>query len=310
VGLTPLIVVLGPTASGKTALALELAARLTGEIVNADSRQTVRGMDIGTAKPTPEQRARIPHHLLDISAPDETLTLAQVQALAYTAIDKITARGRLPFLVGGTGQYITAITEGWMIPPVPPNDALRAQLEAFAAAHGHAALSDRLHALDAAAAAAIDPRNIRRVIRAIEVTLATGRPFSAQRSGTPPPYRILTIGLRLERPSLFFRADARLNEMLRAGFVDEVRGLLAAGYDRHLPSFSALGYPQLIAHLLDGVPLADAVDATHAATRAYIKRQMTWFNGHDRGILWQDASVVDAAALEGTITRWLNDEDA
>lgn len=302
-GNQPLIVVLGPTAVGKTALAIALARQFGGEIVSADSRQIYRDMDIGTAKPTPEQRAAAPHHLIDVVAPDEDLSLAQYQRLAYAAIDAIHARGRLPLLVGGTGQYITAVLEGWSIPEVPPNPTLRAELEAFAAERGLDALHARLLVLDPQAGEFVDARNPRRVIRALEVCIESGRPFSAQRAKRPPAYRVLTYGLTLERDALYARADQRVQDMLAAGFLDEVRGLLAKGYRRELPSMSGLGYRELAAHLLDGVPLEAAVQATINATHDFIRRQYTWFRGHDHAIIWQNVEQPDA--LLAQTARWL-----
>ncbi len=303
----PLIVILGPTAVGKTTLAIELAEAIGGEIVSADSRQIYRYMDIGTAKATPEQQARVPHHLIDIVDPNYNLSLAEYQTHAQTAIAEIHARGRRPLLVGGTGQYITALIEGWSVPRVPPNLALRAELEALAAAKGSAVLHQRLQSLDPAAADAIDPRNMRRIIRALEVCIVTGEPFSQQRRKMPPPYRIRQYGLTMERARLYARADARLEQMMAAGFLDEVRGLLESGFSRDLPSMSGLGYQQLAAHLLDGIPLAEAIAATASATRRFIRRQYTWFKGHNDGVLWHNSEAVRAEVIIKDVTHWLNE---
>jgi tRNA dimethylallyltransferase len=303
--LKPLPVILGATAVGKTGLAIPMAQALGGEIVSADSRQIYREMDIGTAKPTPEQQGAVPHYLIDVVAPDEDLSLAQYQRRAYAAIDDVQARGRLPLLVGGTGQYITALLEGWTVPEVPPNPTLRAELEAFSKAHGVEALYARLLEADPDARQFVEPRNMRRIVRALEVSMETGKPFSAQRGKTPPPYRTRVYGLTLERESLYLRADARVDEMIAAGFLDEVRGLLAKGYSRALPSMSGIGYAQLAAHLLDGVPLDAAVQATKLATHDFIRRQDTWFRGHDHGILWHNVNDVAAGALIEDAQRWL-----
>lgn len=303
----PLIVLLGPTASGKTDLAITIAEAIGGEIIGADSRQIYRYMDIGTAKPTPTQRARVPHHLIDIADPDENPGLATYQRLAYAAIDATHARGRIPLLVGGTGQYITAVVEGWSIPEVPPNEALRAELEAHAAAHGAPALHERLRALDPDAAANIDARNVRRVVRALEVCIETGTPISVLQRKQPPPYRMRQYGLALDRDQLRARADARLDAMLAAGFVDEVRTLLDRGYDRALPSMSGLGYTELAAHLLDGLPLAEAVTAARSNTYDFIRRQMTWFRGHDDGIIWLDAETLAPGAIITGLRAWLEE---
>ncbi|HYO89513.1 MAG TPA: tRNA (adenosine(37)-N6)-dimethylallyltransferase MiaA [Candidatus Limnocylindrales bacterium] len=300
----PLVVLLGPTAVGKTGLALALAEAFDGEIVGADSRQIYRGLDIGSAKPTLAQQTRAPHHLIDVVEPDETLSLAEYQTLATAAIADIARRGRLPLLVGGTGQYLTALVEGWRVPRVPPDPQLRAELEQYAAEHGGDALFARLLAADPAAEAFVDGRNLRRVIRALEVTTLTCEPFSAQRRSAPPPYDIIQFGLTLERDALYARADQRIGAMMAAGFLDEVRGLLARGLNRRLPSLSALGYTQLAAHLLDGLPLADALEQTRFATHNYIRRQYTWFRGHDRGIHWMDASSAEPLLIEA-VSRWL-----
>lgn len=302
---TPLIVILGPTAVGKTALALTLAQTLNGEIVSADSRQIYRYMDIGTAKPTPEERAQIPHHLIDVVDPDQTLTMAEFQAQANAAIMDIHARGRLPLLVGGTGQYVTALIEGWNVPRVPPNDAFRAQWQAFAAEHGTQALHDHLRAIDPDAASTIDHRNVRRVIRALEVIDATGQRFSEQRRKTPPPYDVLQFGLTLDRERLYDRADRRVDAMMAQGFLDEVRWLLDQGYDRDLPSMSGLGYAQLTAHLLDGIPLETAVTETKLATHNFIRQQYTWFRGHDSGILWHNSESLEVSAILADVRQWM-----
>lgn len=301
----PLLVVLGATAVGKTALGIALARAFDGEIVSADSRQIYREMDIGTAKPTPKQRAQAVHHLIDVVAPDEDLSLAQYQRLAYDAIADIHSRGKLPLLVGGTGQYITALLEGWSIPEVPPNPALRAELEAEAAASGVETLYARLLALDPQAADFVEPRNLRRIIRALEVCTETGQPFSAQRGKQPPPYRVLTFGLTMDREQLYARADQRVLDMIADGFLDEVHALLDKGYDRRLPSMSGLGYAQLAGHLLDGVLLDEAVRATQIATHKFIRRQDTWFRGHDHAIMWHNVDSTPRDDLIERAARWL-----
>ncbi|MBZ0303791.1 MAG: tRNA (adenosine(37)-N6)-dimethylallyltransferase MiaA [Anaerolineae bacterium] len=303
-GRMPLIVVLGPTAIGKTGLAMTLAHALEGEIIGADSRQIYRGMDIGTAKPTPDQQRLVPHQLIDMVAPDESFGLAQYQRLAYAAIDDAHRRRKLPLLVGGTGQYLTAVIEGWSIPEVRPNDALRIELEYFAAEHGSESLHQRLQRVDPAAAEGIHHRNVRRVIRALEVFMETGTPISQLQQKNRPPYAIRQYGLRLERAALYQRADQRLDDMLTAGFVDEVRQLLEKGYDRNLPSMSGLGYAQLAAHLLDGIALDDARLATCNATHDFIRRQLTWFRGHDTGIHWLDVEQINVQSVVTAIAEW------
>lgn len=302
---TPLLVILGPTAVGKTDLAIRLAHAFGGEIVGADSRQIYRTMDIGTAKPSPEQLASAPHHLIDIAEPDEDISLPKYQRLATASIHAINGRGALPMLVGGTGQYITALLEGWTPPEVPPNPIKRVELEAEAAANGVPTLYARLLALDPDAATIIEPNNLRRIIRALEVIEATGQPFSAQRAKNPPPYRTRVIGLTMDRDRLRERADLRLDQMMDAGFLDEARGLLDSGYSRRLPSMSAVGYTQLAAHLLDDVPYDEAIRLARKATHTFIRRQFSWFRGHDHGILWHNMDELDMDSLMRSTERWL-----
>jgi len=301
-----LLVIAGATAVGKTDLALELAQRLDGEIISADSRQVYRRMDIGTAKPTPDQRAACPHHLIDIADPDETISAGQMRRLIANAHAEIASRGRLPMLVGGTGQYITAYLEGWTMLEVPPQPALRAEMEAALRERGLASLVERLLKLDPEAQSVVDLQNPRRVMRALEVSLVSQQPFSAQRRKHPPALDVFAVMLDSERKLLFERADRRFDRMMELGFLDEVRGLLEAGYRRDLPSMSGIGYAQLIAHLLDGVPLDQAVAAGKRATHAYIRRQLTWFRKYMRAFLWHNLS--DREARESLIARvqaWL-----
>ena len=300
-----LVVILGPTASGKTGLALRLAEALNGEIIGADSRQIYRYMDIGTAKPTPSQMQQVPHHLIDVVNPDENLGLAQYQQLAYEVINAVHDVGKVPFLVGGTGQYITAVIEGWSIPEVPPNETLRIELENYAAEHGSEALHQRLQQADPVAAAGVHHRNVRRVVRALEVYLETGTPISELQRKTPPPYRILQLGLTLDRDRLYEQADQRFDQMMMHGFLDEVRDLLDRGYNRKLPAMSGLGYAQLATHLLDKVPLDEAVAASKHATHDFIRRQLTWFRGHDRGIRWLDVAELDDKNVQAIVQSWL-----
>jgi len=283
-----LFALVGPTAVGKTALAIELARRFDGEIVSADSRQIYRGMDIGTAKPTCEEQARAPHHLIDIVAPDEPYTLADYQAQAYAAIDGILARGKQPFLVGGTGLYVRAVVEGLRIPRVPPNEELRAQL----ALEDGAALYERLRALDPDAAARIDPRNVRRTIRALEVCLTTGAKFSELGRASPPSYPVTQVGLTLPRPELYARIDARVEQMMADGLVAEVEALAAQRYDWELPSMSGLGYREIGAYLRGEVSLDEAVANIKRDTRDFVRRQYAWFRLKDERIHWFENAQV------------------
>ncbi len=292
-----LVTIVGPTAAGKTALSIELAGRLDGEIVSADSRQIYRYMDIGTAKATPEERARIPHHLIDVVDPDQVLTLAEYQALAYRAIEEIAARGKLPLLVGGTGQYVAAVVDGWRIPEVAPQPELRAELERVADERGSEALHGRLAELDPVAAAKIDHRNVRRVIRALEVCLTTGQPISELQRKTPPPYRVTQIGVTRERAALYERIDRRVDAMVAAGLVDEVAGLVARGYGWELPAMSGLGYRQIGQYFDGEVSLDEAIGLIKRGTRRFTQQQYNWFRLDDRAIRWVDRAEADAAGL-------------
>jgi len=275
-----LIVIAGPTAVGKTAAATAVAQRFGGEIVSADSRQIYRGMDIGTAKPTPEEQAAAPHHLLDIRDPDQDFSLADYAAAARTTIADIQARGRVPILAGGTPLYVNAVVEGWRIPQVPPDPALRAGLEAEAARDGLAPLETRLAAVDPIAAARA-AGNLRRIVRALEVYELTGVPMSTLEGKEPPNYPILRMVFTLARPALHARADARVDRMLAAGLVDEVRALLDRGYDPALPAMSGIGYAEIAAHLRGDLDLPGAAALIRTNTHRYIRHQETWLR-HQR----------------------------
>lgn len=302
------LVIVGPTAVGKTALALALGQRFGGEVISADSRQIYRYMDIGTAKATPEERALVPHHLIDIVDPDEELTLAHYRALAMQAIEEVWARGKRPMLVGGTGLYIWAVLEGWTIPEVPPDPALRAQLEEEAKREGYAALHARLAQVDPVAAGRIDPRNVRRVIRALEVYYRAGTPISHLQRRDPPPYRTFIVGLTMPRPALYARIDARVDRMMAQGLVEEVRWLRAR-YADDLPAMSALGYRQIVQYLRGEVSLEEAVALIKRHTRRFVRQQYNWFRLNDPRILWVDAPTFDGAALEARVARFWEDRD-
>lgn len=300
---TPLLTLLGPTATGKTALSLHLAQRFDGEIVSADSRLFYRGMDIGTAKPTREERRLVPHHLIDIADPDETVSLGQYQDAAYDAIAAIHARGRLPMLVGGAGQYIMAVVEGWGIPRVPPQPRLRRALQRLDGAELHRWLAQ----LDPQAAGAIHPHNVRRTIRALEVTLVAGRPISALQRRRPPPYDILIVGLRADREALYERTDRRVDQMMAAGLLQELRDLRNAGYGPHHPAMSGLGYRQLWQHLQGELSLAEAVEQIKFETHRFVRHQHNWFAPDDPRIHWFDAThPYLVSEVETLIKEWLN----
>jgi len=300
-----LLVIVGPTAVGKTALSLHLAESLDGEIISADSRLFYRGMDVGTAKPSSEDRARVLHHLIDVAEPDETVGLAEFQEQTYSAIADVHARGKLPLLVGGTGQYVRAVVEGWCVPRVPPDHALRAELEAQAEREGAKQLHVRLAQLDPDAARRIDPRNVRRVIRALEVCLITGRPISEQQRKRPPPYRVLQIGLTMKREALYARADRRVEAMMAAGLEDEVRRLAEAGYEWDLPAMSGLGYVQFRPYFEGQAVLEEVVTEIKRATHRFIRHQYNWFRLSDPAIRWFDVTRTTADEIEAVVSAWL-----
>ena len=293
----PVLFIVGPTASGKTAAALALAKRMPIEIVNADSRQVYRGMSVGTAKPSPADLAAVPHHLIDVAAPDEPYSLARFLAEARRAVAEIAERGAVPVVAGGTGQYVWGLAEGWQAPAVPPDAAYRADLEEEARRRGADALHRRLRDADPDAADAIDPRNVRRVIRALEVRRAAGEPLSRRRRKVPPDFAPLMLGLALERQALRERADARVDAMLRGGWIEEVRELLRNGYGPELPSFSALGYREVAAHVRGELTPEETASLVKTAAHRLIRRQRTWFKPSDARIVWSagGAALVERA---------------
>ncbi len=302
----PLVVLLGPTAVGKTEISLPLAETFNGEIISADSRLFYRGMDIGTAKPNAAEQARVPHHLIDLADPDDTWNLARYVQAAANVVEEIHQRGRLPFLVGGTGQYIRAVIEGWEIPAQEPLPALREALENWGQEIGPAALHSRLAVVDPEAAARIEPRNLRRTVRALEVVMGTGRKFSLQSRRQGAPYSICQLGLIRPRPELYTRIDERLETMMAAGFLEEVQGLLERGYPPDLPAFSAIGYRELIDHLQGAYPLDEAQRLIRKKTRQFVRRQANWFNRQDPAIYWVEAGTEAFDQLRGRLLTWLD----
>jgi tRNA dimethylallyltransferase len=295
------LVLVGPTAVGKTAAAIALAEAMAGEIVSADSRYLYRGLDIGTAKPSAAELARVPHHLIDVTTPDQPWSLADYQRAAYVAIEASLSRGHRPILVGGTGQYVRAVTEGWQVPPSEPAGPLRAELERELADRGLAALAERLGQMDPESAAVVDLRNPRRVIRAIEVATLTGESFVAQRQKSSPGFEAVWLGLTLPREALYARIDARVDAMLAAGLVAEVEGLVAQGYGWELPAMSAVGYRQIGGYLRGEYGLDEAVRRIKQATRVFVRRQANWFKPSDPAIRWFAAEPAAA----GPMRAWL-----
>ncbi len=296
---SPLVAIVGPTAVGKTRLAVELCQRFGGEVINADSRQAYRGMDIGTAKPTAAERAQVPHHLLDLLDPSENFGLGAFLPLARAAAVDITGRGKLPVLAGGTGQYVWAMLEGQAVPQVPPNSELRASLEQEAAECGAQALHDRLRLVDPARADALDPRNVRRVVRALEIYQTTKQKPSELRQDASGPVNYLVIGLTMDRKALYRRIDDRVDAMLEAGFLAEVERLAQDGYPMGQGALDSPGYRELGLHLAGELSLEDAVSRTKTQTHRLARRQYTWFKLSDPQIRWLDVSgkrVAEQAA--------------
>jgi tRNA dimethylallyltransferase len=297
---TRVVGVVGPTAAGKTALSLDLAHALDGEVVNVDSMQLYRGMDIGTAKLRVEERRGVPHHVLDVWDVTEPASVAQYQRLARAAVDDIAARGRTPLLVGGSGLYLRAVLEDFEFPGTDP--ILRADLEAQLAQVGPGALHARLAAADPAAAGRILPSNGRRIVRALEVVTMTGQPFTAALPDPTPVYPAVLIGVDRDTPDLDGRIAHRVDAMWADGLVDEVRGLLERGLRDGRTASRALGYQQVIA-LLDGAcDDATARAETVRVTRRFVRRQRSWFR-RDPSVRWIDAARPDLADAALAIVR-------
>lgn len=297
----PLVIIVGPTGVGKTDVAITLAERFDGEIVSADSRQLYRKMDIGTAKPTLVEQKRVPHYMIDVAEPDETWSLAIYRREAYRVIDQIHSKNKMPFLVGGTGQYIRSIVEGWQIPPQSADFALRDEITHWASEIGAKGLHERLARLDPIAAHRIDYRNIRRTVRAIEVIFKTGERFSVLRQKHECRYKPLIMGLTLKRDVLYSRIDKRVDLMIKNGLVGEVESLLNAGYNADLPTMSAIGYAEIIRFLQGEISLEEAILLIKRNTRIYVRRQANWFKPDDENIAWFDASERLAEKME----NWL-----
>jgi len=290
-----LVAIVGPTASGKTTVAIAAAQRLnySVEVVSADSRQVRREMRIGTAAPSEAEMAAVPHHLVSIVAPDAPYAVVDWLSDTRTALDSIWARGGLPLLVGGTGQYVWALLDGWMVPAVEPDLALRATFEAFATERGADALHARLAALDPESAARIDARNIRRVVRALEVVTLTGAPVPPLEP-RDPGFTWRAVGLRWERAALHARADARVREMFAAGLVEETRTLVAH-HGRAFPALSSIGYREALG-MVDGIlSEEEAIRQTQIATHRLIRMQATWFRLDDPRIDWVPGDDLEAA---------------
>lgn len=314
---TKLLAVVGPTGVGKSYLAMRLARDFGGEIIGADSRQVYRHMSIGTAKPSDADRAEIPHHLVDFIEPDQRYSLGLFLRDAKQSIHNAKEmRGRLPLVVGGTGQYVWGLLEGWQVPQVNPNAKLRELLESRAESEGVGAVFEELRRVDPVAADRVDERNSRRVVRALEIALSRERDASSGGGGVerprkiPPGYDAMVIGLTMERTALYARIDERVDAQIAAGWLDEVRGLRERGYGLEHAAMSGLGYGELMRHLDGEMGLEEAVERIKFRTHRYARQQYNWFKLGDERIRWLDAPVGDAeyAGLVRDVGEWLGRE--
>jgi tRNA dimethylallyltransferase len=291
---------------GKTKISLQVAERLKGEIVSADSRLFYQGMDIGTAKPTWEEQKLVPHHLINVASPDQDWSLAVYLPRAIAVIEEIQQRGNLPFLVGGTGQYIQAVVQGWDLPSIKPDPELRAVLRQWADQIGVDGIRARLAELDPEAAAGIDGPNLRRLIRALEVILSSGKRFSAQKKALGSSFQVLQIGLIRPREELYKRIDLRIDQMLAKGLVGEVQALLDTGYSSDLSAMSAIGYKQIIKYLSGEISLAEAVGQIKSKSRKYVRQQANWFRENDPDIHWYSAAADPTEKIIDEIQHFLS----
>jgi len=303
-----LVAIVGPTGIGKSRLALRLAQTFDGEVVSADSRQVYRHMDIGTAKPSREELLLVPHHLINIANPEEDMSLGQYQELAYRTIEDVQQRNKLVLLAGGSGQYIWSVLEGWGIPQVPPDPAFRYSLEERAAKFGGDEIYQELIDVDPVAAQRIDQRNVRRVIRALEVYRNTETPISQLQYKQVPPFNALIIGLTTDREELYRRIDLRVDEMIEKGLVTEVEKLVNMGYDFSLPAMSGIGYKQIGMYLKSELTLAAAIQEIKFETHRFVRHQYTWFQLKDDRIRWFDVLDKAEVKIASLVARFIRAE--
>jgi tRNA dimethylallyltransferase len=288
----PLLVLVGPTAVGKTALSLQIAQALNAEIISGDSMQVYRRMDIGTAKLMPEEREGVPHHLIDICEPEHPFSVSEFQSLCTDKIHEIRSRGRLPFIVGGTGLYVESVCYGFQFQDIGGSDEFRVEMRAFAREQGPQALHDRLAKIDPITAAKLHYNDEGRVIRALEVYEVTGKPFSAlqvqsRSDDKSSPYRLCIIGLTMDRADLYRRIEERVDGMLAAGLIEEVSSLLNEGVPRDAVSMRGLGYKEIAAYLAGETDYTATVEILKRDTRHFAKRQLSWFR-HMKALEWVD----------------------
>lgn len=303
-----LIAIVGPTGSGKSDLALKLARLFNGEIVNADSRQLLRYLDIGTAKPSVSERKIIPHHLFDLSSPGHDFNLADFQKLAYQTLDEIQSNGSRPFLVGGSGQYVWSLLEGWQIPRIAPNPELRKELEARAEKEGTSTLYQELMELHPDVAHKIDSRNTRRVIRALEIRSSTISGNMDSRIKQTPPYRMLVIGLTAPREPLYRRIDARVDKMIEKGLIQEVRSVLDMGFGSSAPGLNSVGYKETVSYLKGELDLRETAERIKAETHRLVRHQYNWFRLNDQRIHWFNVETDYFDRATQLVTEFLKEK--
>lgn len=287
--LLPLIAIVGPTAVGKTALAIEVAKAVGGEIISGDSMQVYRQMDIGTAKPSMEERQGIPHHLIDIMDPDEEYSVALFQKMAEELIKDISARGKVPILAGGTGLYVRSVIDHYDFTDFAVNQDFRTSMQQEAESLGNEHLHQKLALVDPVSAEKLHPNDVKRIIRALEVYHYTGKPISSYhriKETTDPKYNLFMIGLNMDRERLYQRINLRVEQMMEMGLVAEVQKLLDQGYSPELTSMRGLGYKEIVNYLRGDATLEEAVDELKQNTRHFAKRQLTWFRPEQR-IQWK-----------------------
>lgn len=301
-----LLVLVGPTAVGKTDLSIELAKRVNGEIISADSRLLYKGMNIGTAKPTIQERRDIPHYLIDVACPDETWSVAAFQQEASLKIEAVHQKGKLPILVGGTGQYVFSILQGWTLETQKIDIKLRQVLTAWGNEIGAQELYQKLKIVDPDAASFIQYQNIRRTVRALEVILSSGEKFSKQRKKTGSPYNHLIVGLNRSRSELYQRIDQRIENMINQGLIEETKVLLTKGYTSDLPSFSAIGYREMVSVIKGEISMEEAVVLLKRMTRQFVRRQANWFKPGDPDIHWFEMDNGTIERVEHLVKDYFN----
>ena len=304
-----LIAIIGPTAIGKSSLAVKLALKYNGEIINADSRQIYRYMNIGTAKPSTAELQSIQHHLIDIISPDEPFSLSLYQNQCISKIKEINGRGHIPFLVGGSGLYIWSILENWNIPEIPPDNEYRLKMEERAREEGYKKLYEELQRLDPQASLKIMPTNVRRVIRALEIYHTSGKKASSLQKKNNPDFSFLIIGLTTNRKDLYKIIDNRVDRMIDMGLLDEVKTLLKKGYDANLPSMSGIGYKQICLYLDNHISLDTAISQIKTDTHRFARKQYAWFHLNDSRINWFDVEADIKDNIDKLITNFIDEEN-